>query len=171
MFYRLTPPSNTSVSVFAEATVSAKLKMMSRVLTAVSDIFQKRKSVRPTVVALLAEERDRAVVSDLCRRSHWDVSFARTCPDALARIGQVKAQILFMDRDLAGPDWRETMSAFASSSEGACIMLVSKVIDGSLWNDVVRSGGYEVLSKPLREDDVSRVMKLAWSYWNSSVKR
>jgi hypothetical protein len=50
-------------------------------------------------------------------------------------------------------------------------MLVSKVIDGSLWNDVVRSGGYEVLSKPLREDDVSRVMKLAWSYWNSSVKR
>jgi DNA-binding NtrC family response regulator len=139
---------------------------MHSLLTVVSDIFQKRKVANPTIVALL-DERDRAVLRDLSNSRHWDVSFATTCPDALALIGRSKAQILFMDRDLGGSDWRETMSTFASSSNKICIMLVSRVVDSDLWNEVVQNGGYEVLPKPLRADDVSRAVGLAWSYWSS----
>ena len=136
--------------------------------TVVSDIFQKRRVANPTIVALL-NERDRTVLRDLSGSRHWDVSFAGAPPDALALIGQAKPQILFMDRDLSGSDWRETMSAFATSSSKICIMLVSTVVDTYLWNEVVQNGGYEVLSKPLREDDVSRAVGLAWSYWSSAA--
>jgi DNA-binding NtrC family response regulator len=141
---------------------------MHSLLTVVSEIFQKRRVVNPTIVALL-DERDRVVVRELSGSRHWNVSFATACADALALIGQTKAQILFMDRDLGGSDWRETMSAFASSSNKICIMLVSTVVDTYLWNEVVRNGGYEVLPKPLRADDVSRAVSLAWSYWSSSA--
>jgi DNA-binding NtrC family response regulator len=141
---------------------------MNSLLAVVSDIFQKRKVVNPTIVALL-DERDNVVIGELSSSRHWDVSFATACPDALALIGQTKAQILFMDRDLGGSDWREAMSAFASSSNKICIMLVSRVVDPYLWNEVVRNGGYEVLAKPLRADDVSRAVNLAWSYWSSSA--
>ena len=50
-------------------------------------------------------------------------------------------------------------------------MLVSKLIDDNLWNDLVSSGGYEVLRKPLRDDEVSRAVRMAWSYWSSAVNR
>ena len=50
-------------------------------------------------------------------------------------------------------------------------MLVSRVMDGYLWNEVVCNGGYDVLAKPLREDEVCRVVKLARSYWISALKR
>ena len=50
-------------------------------------------------------------------------------------------------------------------------MLVSKVIDDYLWNELVSNGGYEVLRKPLREDQVSRAVRMAWSYWSSAAKR
>ena len=141
---------------------------MHSLLIAVSDIFQKRKATNPAIVALLTEP-DLAVVRELSSSRHWDVYFAGNCPDALARIGQMKAQILFLDRDLAGPGWRQTIHAFASSSTKICIMLVSKVVDTNLWNEVVRYGGYEVLSKPLQKSDLLRAVNLAWSYWSSSA--
>jgi DNA-binding NtrC family response regulator len=120
------------------------------------------------MVALL-DERDRAVLRELSSCRRWDVSFATACPEALALIGRTKPQILFMDRDLSGSDWRDTMSAFASSSSKICIMLVSTVIDTYLWNEVFQNGGYEVLSKPLRAEDVSRAVGLAWAYWSSAA--
>jgi FixJ family two-component response regulator len=46
-------------------------------------------------------------------------------------------------------------------------MLVSRVADDNLWNEVVCNGGYDVLRKPLRQPDVLRAVKFAWSYWNS----
>lgn len=50
-------------------------------------------------------------------------------------------------------------------------MLASKVIDDYLWNELVSCGGYEVMGKPLREDEVSRAVRMAWSYWSSAAKR
>ena len=50
-------------------------------------------------------------------------------------------------------------------------MLVSKVIDDYLWSELVANGGYEVLRKPLREDEVFRSVRMAWSYWSSAAKR
>jgi FixJ family two-component response regulator len=141
---------------------------MHSLLMAVSDIFQKRKTTNPAIVALLTGP-DLAVVRELSTSRHWEVSFAADCPDALVRIGQMKAQILFLDRDLAGPGWRQTIHAFASSSHKICIMLVSKTVDTNLWNEVVRYGGYEVLPKPLQENDLLRAVSLAWSYWSSSA--
>jgi DNA-binding NtrC family response regulator len=144
---------------------------MHSLFSVVSSIWHKRKPVRPTIVALLAEEHDRAMVLDLCHRSHWDVSLAGMWAEVHELIDRAGAQILFIDRDLAGSDWREAMSSCAaSSSNGICIMLVSRVVDLYLWNEVVRNGGYEVLAKPLREDDVSRAIRLAWSYWSSARK-
>ena len=58
------------------------------------------------------------------------------------------------------------MSLLSAVSAGACILLISRVVDDYLWNDVVMSGRYDVLRSPLREDDVVRNVRLAWSYWN-----
>lgn len=139
---------------------------MNSLLTAVSDLFPRRKS-GPKIVAILAAEEDRSLVSELCAASDWDVSFAGTRQEAHAALDRAKAQILLLDRNVAGDDWREAMSSFAASSDRACIMLVSRIVDTYLWNDVVRNGGYEVLAKPLQADHVSRAIKLAWSYWNT----
>jgi hypothetical protein len=63
------------------------------------------------------------------------------------------------------------VAGFATASPETCIMLISKVVDDNLWNDLVSNGGYEVLRKPLREEDVLRAVKMAWSYWSTAVKR
>jgi FixJ family two-component response regulator len=83
---------------------------------------------------------------------------------------KLKAPVVLCDRDLPGKGWRGTVEDLASSPHRACIILVSGVVDTYLWNEVVRTGGFDVLSKPLREDDVIRAVRLAWSYWNSATR-
>ncbi len=127
---------------------------------------------RPTlrIVAILAAEHDRSVVLNLGWRYHWEVFFANTCEEARLLADELHPQILLMDRDLAGSGWRTAMSSIASSSSEPCILLVSRVIDDYLWNEVVYNGGYEVVAKPIREDEVLRSVRLAWCYWRSAAK-
>jgi FixJ family two-component response regulator len=133
---------------------------------------QEPSSIPPvTVICLLSEDPDRSLMTALCRSQRWDVFFASTRHQAEQALRQLQPQIMLFDRDIAGQDWREFVTCFAAASGGMCIMLVSKVIDDYLWNELVSNGGYEVLRKPLREEEVCRAVKMAWSYWSSATKR
>jgi len=123
---------------------------------------------RITILAILLEDQDRALIAEVCHVNQWDLFFAKTCAEARKVSELIKPHIVLLDRDLAEGDWRSSLSACALSSAGACTLLISKVADDYLWNEVVRNGGYDVLRKPLREEDVLRAVKFAWSYWNST---
>jgi hypothetical protein len=73
------------------------------------------------MVAVLAEKDDRSVVSSLCTRYRWEVFFANTIEEARPWLEEIRPQILLMDRDAAGSDWRKAMFSLASVSNGACI--------------------------------------------------
>ena len=111
------------------------------------------------------------MITDLCQRNSWEVFFATTRQEAEQISQTLQPQIIFFDRDMAGQEWRGCVTGFAAASGKACIMLVSKVIDDYLWNELVSNGGYEVLRKPLRENEVSRAVRMARSYWSSAAKR
>jgi len=121
------------------------------------------------VIGLVPSEADRQLLSGLCRRSGWNLLFVDTCEDARIALHKLKAPVVLFDRDLPGGDWRGVVRDLASSPHRACVILVSAVVDAYLWNEVVRTGGFEVLSKPLREEEVIRAVRLASSYWNSST--
>jgi len=122
-----------------------------------------------TVIGLVTSDGDRRLLASICSRNRWHLLFTDTCEDARLALHKLQAPVILCDRDLPGRGWRETVEDLASSPHRACIILVSEVVDTYLWNEVVRTGGYDVLSKPLREDDVVRAVRLA-SYWNSATR-
>jgi DNA-binding NtrC family response regulator len=124
-----------------------------------------------TLLCVLAEEQDCSLITDLCKRNQWEAFFATTREEAERVLQKLKPQIILFDRDMAGLNWRELVTCFAAASPRACILLVSKVFDDYLWNELVSNGGYEVLRKPLREDEVTRGVRMAWSYWSSASRR
>lgn len=126
-------------------------------------------ATRIAIVALVSNDEDRRLLSGICERHPWDVHFAGTRVDALAAANRWKAPVILCDRDLSRAEWRDAVHALAASMHGACVILLSAVLDDYLRSEVARNGGYDVLSKPLREEDVVRAIKLAWSYWNSTI--
>ena len=123
------------------------------------------------VVALLVDEQDRSVMMSVSSHQPLDVHFAESCVSARAVANRLTAPVIFIDRDWPGTDWRTDVESLAASPHRACVILVSRVADVYLWQELVRRGGYDVLTKPLRANNVARVVKLALSYWASSPNK
>jgi len=122
------------------------------------------------IVGIMLDEEDRRLLTGLGSRNQWKLCFANSIDEAQALSRSLQAAAILCDRDAAGGNWGSVVERFASSSHRPCVLLVSRVVDDYLWNEVVRHGGYDVLSKPLREQDLVRSIKLAWLYWNSAAR-
>lgn len=126
--------------------------------------------VEVTLVGLVRGDEDRRFLAGLCGRKGWQVIFTDTCRDAKAAIDRLKAPVVLCDRELPELEWRKAVARLAAPPHRACVILLSGAVDTNLWNEVVRGGGYDVLSKPMREDEVVRAVRLAHSYWNSPAR-
>ncbi len=145
-------------------------QVISRLLTAARRLGRKsdRPSARLTVIGLIAGERERRILAAVCSRNRWNAVLADTCQEARSELDRIEAPVVLCDRDLAGENWRRAVETLAASPQPSCILLLSSVVDDYLRNEVVRSGGYDVLRKPLREDEVVRAVRLAWTFWSSA---
>jgi DNA-binding NtrC family response regulator len=131
---------------------------------------QKRASAAPlAIVGLVLNPQDRRLLAGLGSRNQWDLRLADTVEEAQVLSGELSASVILCDRDAAGAAWWQTVQALSSHPHRPCILLLSTVVDDYLWNEVVRRGGYDVLPKPLREEDVVRAIKLAGAYQNTST--
>ena len=128
-------------------------------------------SQRVKVLGLLADESDRMLLRAAGSARDWDVTLAASHLDAHRLLKKTEASVVLCDRDLLQQEWGDTVENLAACPHRACILLVSKVADDYLWNEIVRRGGYDVLSKPLQQDELERAVRLAFVYWNSTTNR
>ncbi len=126
-------------------------------------------NARIKVVALLASERDRELLSRVASTHGWDLHVASTCGEAWEFLLHFRAPIALCDRDFPGAEWRDVVQMMSSASHLVYPILASRVADDFLWNEVIRHGGYDLVATPLKEEDVVRAIRLAWSYWSSAV--
>jgi DNA-binding NtrC family response regulator len=125
---------------------------------------------RVPVVAMVVSEHDRHVLANVSGQEPVDVYFVESCEEARALSSKLTAPVILFDRDWPGTEWRTAVRSLAASPHHACVVLVSGVADDYLRQELVRGNGYDVLPKPLRLDAVSRLIKLASSYWTSTAQ-
>jgi DNA-binding NtrC family response regulator len=116
------------------------------------------------VLAIAPDERDKSSLASFSARGQWDLALTGSCDEALQMLKKMRAAVILCDRDLPGVDWRHALEKLSTSRPDCPIVLTSSVNDEYLWDEVVHTGGYDVLSKPLREDLTVRAVNLAWSY-------
>ncbi len=119
------------------------------------------------IVALITNRPDRELLSRLAGEHRWVLHLAGNCGEAWNALNESKAPIVLCGRELPATDWRDVIQMMVSSEHRAYAILVSKVADDYLWNEVIRRGGHDLLATPLREEDVQRAIRLGWSYWSS----
>jgi FixJ family two-component response regulator len=137
-----------------------------------NDVTPRRRAFPPRipVVALVASEQDRDVLTNVSGQEPLEVHFVESSEEAGTLANQLNAPIILFDRDWPGTEWRVNVQSLAALPHRACVILMSGVSDDYLLQELIRRGGYDVLPKPLRTDSVARVVKLALSYWNSAPR-
>src|SRR6266566_5833216 len=118
---------------------------------------------RIRVLAITTDDRDKRSLSAFSVRGRWDLVITGACEEALEIVKKGGPAVILYDRDLPGPDWRDALRRLADATPACPVILTSPVNDGYLWGEVIRRGGYDVLAKPLQEDQTVRFVNLAWS--------
>lgn len=124
---------------------------------------------RTSIVALIVSDHDREVLTRISACEPVDVHFADSHRDAWEAMNRLNSPVILYDRDWPHAEWRTAVQALASSPHRSCVILASRVADDYLWEELIRCGGYDLLAKPFRADNVARALKLALSYWKTST--
>lgn len=117
-----------------------------------------------SAVKIIAMTQDAGVweaLRHIADHFNWILFWAANLDQALPLIERYSASILIYDRDMTGCDWRTALRRLRSHRTGPCILLASRVSDPYLWKEVVRNGGFDVITKPFDPERVSRAIRCA----------
>jgi DNA-binding NtrC family response regulator len=81
--------------------------------------------------------------------------------EALSSIRRFHPWVVVCDQILADGDWRDLLSDLQSEQQMPPLIVSSRLADDRLWAEVLNLGGYDLLTKPFAETEVSRVVRLA----------
>ena len=114
---------------------------------------------RLSALAIVNSQTDKNQLERIFEKAGWNIVFE----DGIeAAAGQIYMVVL-CDRDLPGVDWRQAVQQLARGQPRRGVILASSVVDDYLWEEVIQLGGYDVVSKPFREDEVIHAIEFAWA--------
>jgi DNA-binding NtrC family response regulator len=124
---------------------------------------------KPRVLAIGVSAQDQGRLSEIAQSASWELVLRPTLEEGVTLLRTNEHFIVVvLDRDLPGVVWRQAISTLAALVPGARVMLASSVNDDMLWQGVIEEGGYDVLSKPFRSDQVLR--SILHAHWYATLK-
>jgi DNA-binding NtrC family response regulator len=114
---------------------------------------------RAVVLTVNPSLADRALLSKIFEGTHWELIVADKLEDAIRLQNERPIPIVLCDRDLTGVDWRFAIRQLAN--QHCRVFLASFVADDYLWDEVIRHGGYDIVAKPYRAQEVLHTIEFA----------
>jgi AmiR/NasT family two-component response regulator len=128
----------------------------------------------PSDIRLAAISRDhgcRAHLKEMAEFYGWDLFLCADCPEAESVLAAEHVPIVICDHERLHISWHDAIRLFLASDPSRCIILCSKADNDYLWHEVIGCGGYDVIRKPLREEQVVQTVNFAWSFWKVVHRR
>jgi DNA-binding response OmpR family regulator len=102
--------------------------------------------------------------------SIWNLATCRTLESAMATLKRGSIPIVLCDADLGTGTWREILEESRQLSEPPLLIVTSRLADERLWAEALNLGAYDVLAKPFDENEVVRIVSLAWVHWKDRAR-
>lgn len=115
------------------------------------------------VSALLVGEfdSDGLLVDGIFRRLGWRLFEARNKKNALDCLKTNPVQVVIAESDFPHWNWKTVLHDLRNLAKPPQLVVSSRNANDSLWAEVLNIGGYDVLERPFRADEVERVVASA----------
>jgi DNA-binding NtrC family response regulator len=117
---------------------------------------------RAALLIIGLEGKDRQTVVDAAKRHGCDLIGAGTIQEAMQLVRGRVVRVIVCRGALPDGDWRDLLNLSAIWKSPVKVIVVSRLADNRLWSEVLHLGGYDLLSAPLDEREVSHVLASAW---------
>jgi len=109
------------------------------------------------------------ILSNPARELYPDVVFSLTARRTLAAAASAlrgnRVSIVMCEYDLLPGSWMELLDVADRLPAPLPVIVTSRTADERMWAEVLNMGGYDVLLKPFRSEEVIRTLTSAWSLW------
>jgi DNA-binding NtrC family response regulator len=116
------------------------------------------------VLIVTSQMEDVDELRSILEGTPWDLSDASHLEDPSVAIKAAAPPILLFDRNTADGAWQVTMKRIIKSRRGVCVVLLSNVGDQYLWDEVVQHGGFDLLTRPFRKEQVLSTLMFAYAH-------
>lgn len=123
------------------------------------------------VLEVSPHESDHATLSEIFSHSNWKLHYSRTCADALAFLTRRLIPVVVCECTMPDGSWKDVLDRTSRAANPPALIVSSRLADERLWAEVLNLGGYNVLSKPFRREEVFRDVGLAWLEWKNREER
>ena len=111
-------------------------------------------------------ENDRILVHDVFRRLGWRLFETRGRRQSIDLLGRHPVQVVLAESPNRRWDWKRVLSDLRQLPHPPQLIVTSRSADDALWAEVLNMGGYDVLVRPFRADEVERVVAAARRHFN-----
>ena len=78
---------------------------------------------------------------------------------------------MLFDREIPGLEWPQGLAQLSGAFRRPALILLSDIAADSLWQDVIRYGGFDMLFRPLSQDRLIAALGTARIPWDLRVDR
>jgi DNA-binding response OmpR family regulator len=116
---------------------------------------------RSSLMAVLPTREDRAALQRIISPCEWKLQWSGACQEAIDAFRRTSPPIVICDSDLPDGDWRQLWDILAREPKPPIFIVTSRLADEALWAEVLNVGGYDLLLKPFRAEEVIRMLHVA----------
>lgn len=121
-----------------------------------------------TMVAAFRSENDRRELERIIGPCQWKLIWTPTCASAIEAVQQSVAPIIISGRTFIDGGWRDIWNRLRTRLNPPMYILASRLADEALWAEVLNLGGYNLLLKPFRAEEVIRTVHGALMSWKAA---
>ena len=120
---------------------------------------------RVQVLVISPEQRDCHTLSQIFDHTSWSLDRAETISSTAEHLATQDYPVILCDEFLPDGDWKDVYALAQTMTIPAHVIVLSRAADDRFWADVLNTGGYDVLAKPLRAEEVLHAIGAAWRHW------
>ena len=129
------------------------LEQLQRICNRILHTVRAQASPNQRVLVVSKETYDS--LACLCERLNLELNYSTSIPLALRNLRDGRFDVVIYDHETPSHDWRTAVTVLAQASPGSSILLLSILRQPEIWNEVIRKGGHDILSKPISEDSAT----------------
>jgi len=119
---------------------------------------------RPKLLSVSADAEDHSVLQRMLSGQGLLVTAAASCREALDYLRADQPCVIFCESSMKDGSWRDLLNYVSTVVEAPPLVVTSRLADDHLWSEVLNLGGWDVLAKPFREQEVLYVVDSAWTH-------
>lgn len=113
-----------------------------------------------SILLVSPNKADESLLRNILHHCGWQIYFCPSASEASSHLRSAPADMILCDRDLPDGTWKDVLAS-ADSALSPPVVVFSHYADESLWGEVLKLGGYDVLVKPFDRSEVTRVVGMA----------